>query len=154
MATRTQKLPTLRSGSKGMDVKNLQITLNTWAGMYNRADFYTGTPDGAFGPKTSSAVASLQAALGLTADGIVGPITWDAIQQTGKAILSGETIAFRAPSTKPKMTAEALKPSKIPAPAGGFDIASMFGSMDWKLVGAAVAIGLGLLIAMGKKGKR
>ena len=156
MATPQTIYPTLRSGSKGFSVKNLQITLNTWAGLYKREDFYTGTPDGVFGPKTKSAVMAFQAALDLPADGIVGPNTWDAIQKTGEAIIAQRAIYFKpaVKSTEPKMTAEALKPSKIPPPAGGFDIAGMFGSLDWKLVGAAIALGTGLLIVMAKRKRK
>jgi peptidoglycan hydrolase-like protein with peptidoglycan-binding domain len=34
------------------------------------------TPDGVYGPKTSSAVSAYQRANGLQVDGIVGPQTW------------------------------------------------------------------------------
>lgn len=56
----------LRIGSRGEDVKQLQIFLNIQA-------------DGIFGQGTHSAVFNWQAQNGLTADGIVGPKTWDAM---------------------------------------------------------------------------
>lgn len=60
-------MTTLKRGSKGSEVKYLQGLL----GGLN--------PDGAFGPKTESAVKAFQAAQGLKADGIVGPKTWAAL---------------------------------------------------------------------------
>lgn len=61
--------PTLRSGSSGPDVKFLQRLLNERvnAGL---------TVDGAFGPRTQTAVRTYQTRAGLTADGVVGARTW------------------------------------------------------------------------------
>ncbi|MXV18533.1 peptidoglycan-binding domain-containing protein [Deinococcus xianganensis] len=41
---------------------------------------YAVTVDGSFGPSTESAVKSFQTSKGLTADGIVGPNTWLALE--------------------------------------------------------------------------
>src|SRR5262245_55389860 len=68
---------TVRRGSKGEAVKGVQ----------EEAAFrdLTGNPspslpiDGIFGPKTDLFVREFQDALGLTVDGIVGPITWQAL---------------------------------------------------------------------------
>jgi peptidoglycan hydrolase-like protein with peptidoglycan-binding domain len=62
--------PTLREGARGEPVRALQNRLN-------QLGFNAGTADGAFGPKTEAAVKAFQRAKGLTADGIVGPKTWD-----------------------------------------------------------------------------
>jgi peptidoglycan hydrolase-like protein with peptidoglycan-binding domain len=65
--------PTLQSGSTGADVKRLQRLLV----MLKYLD-YTGI-DGSFGAQTENAVKSFQQANGLTADGIAGPQTWQAL---------------------------------------------------------------------------
>src|SRR5688500_13100636 len=65
----TSSKPTLRSGSKGAAVKELQVRLKA-------AGFNPGTADGAFGPKTLAAVKAFQKSRGLSADGVVGPKTW------------------------------------------------------------------------------
>jgi len=62
--------PVLREGAKGAAVTALQNRLNALG--HN-----VGAADGAFGPKTEAAVKSFQRAHGLTADGVVGPKTWD-----------------------------------------------------------------------------
>ena len=62
-------LRTLSNGSKGDDVKALQILLN---GM----DCSCGNADGIFGAKTLAAVKKFQKKVGLGVDGIVGILTW------------------------------------------------------------------------------
>jgi hypothetical protein len=69
VATKLVKTPleqALKVGSKGEDVKYLQQQLHLEV-------------DGEFGPETKAVVAAFQRKHGLTADGIVGPITWKAI---------------------------------------------------------------------------
>jgi hypothetical protein len=75
--------PTLRAGAKGPSVVTLQKKLAA-------AGFNPGAADGDFGPKTLSAVKAFQKAKGLTADGVVGPKTWDKLG-----------IKVQAPSTPP-----------------------------------------------------
>lgn len=67
----TASRPTIRRGDRGEDVRYLQQRL--------RAYGYTISADGAFGPATESAVRSFQRSNGLTADGVVGPKTWQAL---------------------------------------------------------------------------
>lgn len=59
-------MTTLKSGSRGADVKTLQNALHLLA-------------DGIFGPLTLEAVKAFQTAHGLTPDGIVGTKTWAAL---------------------------------------------------------------------------
>ena len=61
--------PTIKMGSKGPDVMNLQTILNSKG--------YSLVVDGEFGPSTQAAVNNFQRANGLTDDGIVGPKTWE-----------------------------------------------------------------------------
>jgi len=66
--------PTVRRGSSGWQVKRLQRLL--------RRHGQFGPPaqlDGEFGPRTEAAVRAFQALHGLEPDGIVGPLTWGAL---------------------------------------------------------------------------
>ena len=70
----------LRLGSSGQDVVTLQYLLNV------AAEFNPAIPaprqNGNFGSDTQQAVAAFQIAAGLTPDGIVGPLTWQALYNT------------------------------------------------------------------------
>jgi cell wall-associated NlpC family hydrolase len=68
--------PTLREGSKGPAVKELQTLLKS-------KGFNPGPVDGAFGPKTKAAVLAFQRAKGISVDGIVGPQTWGKLKGAG-----------------------------------------------------------------------
>lgn len=64
--------PTLRQGNRGSYVRLLQGLLES-----NLAP--VGTIDGIFGNRTASAVRSFQQNNNLSVDGIVGPVTWNAL---------------------------------------------------------------------------
>ena len=64
-------LPTLKAGSSGQDVKDLQTALNLQGAKL--------TVDGIFGSGTNREVRNFQAAKGLVVDGIVGPKNWAAL---------------------------------------------------------------------------
>ncbi|SFO82006.1 Putative peptidoglycan binding domain-containing protein [Amycolatopsis arida] len=63
--------PTLRAGSTGQAVRDLQAFLNRVYPAYSRL-----AVDGIFGPNTTAAVKEFQRRSGLAVDGIVGPRTW------------------------------------------------------------------------------
>lgn len=67
----------LRQGSRGPDVITLQYLLNVIA------EYYPGIPrptqDGIFGSNTAQSVIAFQQAMQLGPDGIVGPLTWNAL---------------------------------------------------------------------------
>jgi peptidoglycan hydrolase-like protein with peptidoglycan-binding domain len=65
--------PTLSIGSTGPDVRRLQVLFV----MMKEMDY--SDIDGTFGPKTQELVKSFQKGSNLTADGIVGPLTWKAL---------------------------------------------------------------------------
>lgn len=70
---RTTVKPTLRRGSRGDDVQELQETLIA-------RGYDPGTPDGIYGKKTETAVKQFQRDNGLDADGVVGRKTWAALE--------------------------------------------------------------------------
>lgn len=77
----TSTHPTVRLGSSGPAVEELQQKLNG-AG----ADLVV---DGVFGPKTSAAVRTFQSSHGCAADGVVGPITWAALDEASPSSTVG-----------------------------------------------------------------
>lgn len=68
--------PTLRQGNRGIYVQYLQQKLTTKL-------YPLGAIDGIFGSGTRQAVVEFQRENGLTADGIVGPATWEVVSQIG-----------------------------------------------------------------------
>ena len=69
----TTAWPTIRQGARGPAVQHLQERLNLHG--------YTCAIDGSFGPGTASQVRQFQSDEGLTADGVVGPSTWDHLER-------------------------------------------------------------------------
>jgi peptidoglycan hydrolase-like protein with peptidoglycan-binding domain len=65
--------PTLSIGSSGLDVRRLQIIF-VMTKVLDVSDI-----DSNFGPKTQDRVKSFQQGNNLTPDGIVGPLTWQAL---------------------------------------------------------------------------
>ena len=69
-------MPTLRTGSRGTEVKELQRLLI-------KAGYSCGKygADGKFGESTLEAVTAFKADRGLTVDGVVGAKTWDELNK-------------------------------------------------------------------------
>lgn len=82
----TKQYPGVLSlGSKGLGVSNLQYFL-----LYLSQFYSSITPvdiDGVFGNQTRQSVISAQNTFGLTPDGVVGEITWDAIYDAYRGIV-------------------------------------------------------------------
>lgn len=66
------ELNTLKNGSKGEQVKTVQR-------LFNAMGYDCGTVDGIFGMKTKNATISFQQSCELSADGIIGEKTWNAL---------------------------------------------------------------------------
>ena len=69
----------LKSGSRGDNIRVVQEYLNTLARAYPLPRV---TVDSIYGPATENAVQAFQRLFGLTADGIVGPRTWERLVGT------------------------------------------------------------------------
>ncbi|MGA4509019.1 phage tail tip lysozyme [Propionibacteriaceae bacterium G1746] len=76
--------PTLKQGSTGSAVTTLQYLL--------RSKGYTITVDGSFGSATHNVVVAFQRSRGLVADGVAGPITWNALVPTLKQGSTGSAV--------------------------------------------------------------
>lgn len=77
----------LRWGSSGSDVSNMQERLNHIAETYTAIN--TQTVDGKFGQNMYQSVIRFQLQLGLTADGVIGPATWERIVEVDRIVRSG-----------------------------------------------------------------
>lgn len=90
----------LRQGSRGQDVITLQYLLNVIS------EYYAGIPsvrqDGIFGNGTREAVVAFQRRMGLAADGIVGPSTWNSLYRTYQGI--GQNVPPSNPAPNPTPT--------------------------------------------------
>lgn len=74
-------MTTLRLGARGAEVGKLQSLLNTK--VFPSPKLF---PDNSFGSNTEQAVIRFQRSTGLTADGVVGSKTWDALEQNEPSI--------------------------------------------------------------------
>ncbi len=91
-ATPSSSRPLLQRGSSGDDVELLQKRLN-------RLGYSSGQVDGIFGSQTEAAVRALQAATGLSVDGIVGPRTWEEVMRK-RAVARKPTPSRRRASSR------------------------------------------------------
>ena len=88
---------TLRQGSTGSAVEQLQFWLNTLA-QYD-AGIPSTAVDGVFGSRTSAAVRAFQRREGLTADGVVGRTTWTTLYNEFRSIQSDNGTPNAYPGT-------------------------------------------------------
>lgn len=93
--------PTIRKGSTGEDVKYCQQLL-----MKLGYDLSPYNDDGKYGNKTVAAVKAFQSANKLNPDGVVGPLTWSALET---AVPSGEKLYTVCIQHLDKTQADAMK---------------------------------------------
>ncbi len=75
----------LRQGAQGGEVKEVQRRLKRWG-------YYSGSVDGVFGAGTKNAVIAFQKKNGLTADGVVGKSTYQALgMNSSYEVLAGQS---------------------------------------------------------------
>lgn len=82
----------LRLGSRGIGVSNLQYFLDYLSAFYDTIPPLT--IDGVFGSSTEQAVKDAQKTLGITEDGVVGELTWNAIYNAYLGVLEGIPIQY------------------------------------------------------------
>ena len=85
---------TLRQGSTGTPVRALQYYLRLLAAYHS--DIPAVEVDGSFGPATRAAVVAWQQRAGLSADGVVGPLTWQSIYTAAQKLAASGPVARRA----------------------------------------------------------
>lgn len=104
--------PTLQVGSEGESVSELQALLKLLG-------YYSGSVDGIYRANTAAAVAAFQQAVGLEADGVVGPETWNRLlpPSSSTTALSPAPTSSPTPSPPtPTSSAPASTPSPTPTP--------------------------------------
>lgn len=104
--------PTLKPGSEGDAVKELQATLQLLG-------VYRGRVDGVYGNETAIAVKQFQRSAGLAADGVVGPATWNRLLPTSTAKAPEPVFPSEGSSANNPPAVSASAPSHgFPVPAG------------------------------------
>jgi peptidoglycan hydrolase-like protein with peptidoglycan-binding domain len=109
----------LRRGARGSSVSQLQTFLTA-------VGHSVGGIDGVFGSKTLSAIRAFQQRQGLTADGVVGPVTLSAITKVARALPSASALSTDSRVLRPgargtdvKQVQDALE--LLGHPTGGAD---------------------------------
>lgn len=132
--------PTLKRGSHGRYVRRLTYRLK-WLGWQEAVG-------GRFGENVEEAVKGFQKANHLTADGVVGPVTWATIAAHYRRFRRTHKVprAFRGrrkpkprKPPKPRPTPHGPPPKPIPhqlhkGPVNGPDVSEHNGSVDWRKV--------------------
>ena len=118
----------LREGSRGQDVITLQYLLDIISEYY--PDIPAVTQDGIFGAGTKQAVIAFQRRMGLSADGIVGPATWNALYRTYQGIVQNVPVPNPNPNPNPIPTPN---PNPTPDTGGSFAYTVRAGDTLWLL---------------------
>ena len=96
----TSEFPqTLRTGDSGNSVRVLQYYLAYVAQFIDTVP--TVAIDGSFGPSTEAAVRAFQRTYGLTEDGVVGELTWDALYNAYLGFVASIPLVYQEGVTLP-----------------------------------------------------
>lgn len=134
----------LQVGSSGDSVAQVQRFLADPA-----RKLYSGAIDGVFGTGTRTAVVAFQTSAGLTADGIVGPATWNAMFPPAASAatasttsapaaaalsVSGQSLAWRCLSLTGSIETSLPVPGCFGSLSGNFDGQGIsYGAIQWAL---------------------
>jgi Putative peptidoglycan-binding domain-containing protein len=124
IATEAVSRSTLKPGSKGNDVTELQATLKLLG-------FYNGAVDGVYGQTTVNAVYSFQQAAGLDADGIAGPATWGRLFPATPVGVAPPSSLVSRPSPSRAANPAATSPSPITPLQQNLQIQRQFLASKW-----------------------
>jgi hypothetical protein len=123
-------MPLYRSGSKGEEVRRIQVRLK-------EEDYYRGPVDGDFGGGTEAAVKAFQKAEELTPDGIVGEKTWKALfpdEKIPAPKILKKPLAYRCLALTGSFETNAPVPECFAGLSGDFDDQGIsFGALQWNL---------------------
>lgn len=134
--------PILRRGDSGESVAYLQTLLSDAVVLLK--------PDGLFGANTEAAVRTFQRAQGIRVDGVVGPVTWAALEKA-----TGHAADHPAPAANDTPTQVEAAPDAAPKPEPGGDVSDncagdinapnkpdtvTISRDDWNAIRAAVAV--------------
>jgi peptidoglycan hydrolase-like protein with peptidoglycan-binding domain len=103
--------PTLREGSSGDAVRQLQVALK-------ELGHDPGPIDGQFGPQTEAAVKAFQQQRGIAVDGVVGPVTWVNIDEAAE---------FDEPTLREGSTGLPVRRAQKRLTLGGYDVGGVDG---------------------------
>lgn len=127
---------TLKAGSKGEQVKDLQ-------NMLNKAGFSVGKVDGIYGENTSEAVKKFQKAVKISQDGIAGKDTYNKLKSYNPSTPSKTTTtssaAWTGQTLKEGSSGTAVKSLQTMLKNAGFDVGTIDGKYGSKTEAAVLA---------------
>lgn len=125
---------TLKKGSKGESVRDLQT-------MLNKAGFSVGSVDGIYGDKTLKAVEAFQRKVGLSQDGVAGANTYNKLKNYKKPSTSSTSTStsWTGQTLKEGSSGNAVKSLQNMLEKAGFDLGAVDGKFGVKTERAVLA---------------
>jgi hypothetical protein len=122
------------SGANGPAVRGVQSQLAARAGAWIAVD-------GIFGPQTDGVVRSYQGDLGLVVDGIVGPVTWNALVTGGLGASSGDDAAQAVYDAWTRSDSAAARKNATPSAVATLFARAWSATDSWTFDGCSGAMG-------------